>query len=180
MENSYRLKIKVGLHEFEAEGDRDTVQEQFKLWKELISITPTPPPPQPQIEPRPYELQPLPPPPKLDLAFTDTALDKIMKVDNRIVSMTIRPKTIEDAILLLLYGQKILRANDSVTGSEILDGLTATGGLSFGRIDRLLEKAGETGDAIVTGERRSKRYRLTNAGMSKARQLASDLIAIVA
>lgn len=180
METPYRLKIKVGLHEFDAEGDREAVQEQFNAWKELISIMPPPFVAQPQNEARTFEFQTPMPPPKPDLAFIDTSLDKIMKIDNRVVSMTVRPKSVEDAILLLLYGQKTLRANDSVTGSEILDGLTATGGLSFGRIDRLLEKAGTDGDVIVTGERRAKRYRLTNAGLSKARQLASDMVAIVA
>ena len=32
----YRLKIKVGPHEFEAEGSEQSVSEQFKEWKQLI------------------------------------------------------------------------------------------------------------------------------------------------
>ena len=35
------------------------------------------------------------------------------------------------------------------------------------------------GDLIITGERRGKRYRLTNSGIAKARQIAQDLIALV-
>jgi DNA-binding PadR family transcriptional regulator len=103
-----------------------------------------------------------------------------MKVDGRIVSLTIRADTPDDAVLLLLYGQKVLRENDSVTGGDIMEGLTATGGTSIGRVDRVLEKMGRDGDVIVIGERRGKRYRLTNAGLSRARQIANSLIAIVA
>ena len=58
--------------------------------------------------------------------------------------------------------------------------IKATGGLAVGRIDRLLEKAGTDGDVLVSGERRAKRYRLTNTGLAKARQIAIDLIAVVA
>lgn len=61
-----------------------------------------------------------------------------------------------------------------------MSGLQATGGTSIGRVDRVLEKLGRDGDAIVIGERRAKRYRLTNTGLAKARQLAANLIAIVA
>jgi hypothetical protein len=82
--------------------------------------------------------------------------------------------------LLLLYGQKVLRDNDAVTGGEVIEGLTATGGMSIGRTDRVLEKMGRDRDVIVIGERRGKRYRLTNTGISRARQIASSLIAIVA
>jgi len=103
-----------------------------------------------------------------------------MKVDERIVSLTVRPKNPDDAALLLLYGQKMLRENDSVTGAEVMGGITATGGLSIGRVDRLLENLARGGDVIVVGEHRSKRYRLTNAGLNKVRQVAGELVATVA
>lgn len=109
----------------------------------------------------------------------DSALDKIMRVENRVVSLTVRAKSIDDAVLLLVYGQKTLRQNDAVTGAEVMDGLTATG-QRIGRVDRVLTKAGELGDVIVIGMGRAKRYRLTNAGITKARQVAAELIAIVA
>jgi DNA-binding transcriptional regulator PaaX len=61
-----------------------------------------------------------------------------------------------------------------------MEGLTATGGLSVLRVDRLLERIGNAGDVVVIGVHRSKRYRLTNAGLAKARQIAADLLATVA
>ncbi len=62
------------------------------------------------------------------------ALAKIMRVDNRVVSLTIRARdAADDAVLLLLYGQKtVSRENDSVTGGEVMEGFTATGGTSIG------------------------------------------------
>jgi DNA-binding transcriptional regulator PaaX len=61
-----------------------------------------------------------------------------------------------------------------------MDGISATGGFGLFRVDRLLEGMAREGDVIVIGERRSKRYRLTNTGITRARQAAVDLIAIVA
>jgi len=103
-----------------------------------------------------------------------------MKTEGRTISLTVRPSSAEDAVLLLLYGQKVMRENDAVTGAEVMDGITATGGLAVLRVDRLLEKLARLGDVIVIGEHRAKRYRLTNAGIAKGRQIAVDMIALVA
>jgi hypothetical protein len=185
MDDSYRMRLKIGMHEFEAEGPVNVVQEQVKRFLELIATLP--------VE------QVIPAPPEVKATFTenisappsaasktvsfpaiDLALDKIMKINERIVSLTVRPKNADDAALLLLYGQKMLRENDSVTGAEVMGGITATGGLSIGRVDRLLEKLARDGDVIVVGENRSKRYRLTNAGLNKVRHVASELVATIA
>src|SRR5262245_32240450 len=142
MDTTARLKIKVGIHEFEAEGPSDIVQSQFEAFKDLIAYTPIEAAPYPQIDAGKIEIAGTIPTVRVDAPQTDAALGKIMRVDSRVISLTARPKVPDDAVLLLLYGQKILRENDSVTGAEIIDGLTATGGLQLGRVDRLLEKAG--------------------------------------
>ena len=175
--DNYKLKIRIGEHEFEAEGPTTVVQSQFQIFKEMVERAPTTPPIRQQpvregMSETPLALK--------DAAATDSALSRIMKVENRVVSLTARPKTVDDAALLMLYGQKTLRDNDAVTGSEMIEGLAATGGMNFGRVDRLMEKAATNGDAIVIGERRAKKYRLTNTGLVKARGLAAELIATVA
>jgi hypothetical protein len=96
------------------------------------------------------------------------------------VSLTVKPNSAEDAVLLLLLGQRLLRNNESPTGSEIVDGAERTGGLDMGRSDRLFERIARNGDVIMIGERRGKRYRLTNTGISKARRIAATLIELVA
>lgn len=177
MDAPYRLKIKVGGHEFEAEGAPEDVREQFQAFKELVSAMPVA---TPQAVPPSFQVREEYVPPRQDAPLSDPDISKIMKLVGRIVSLTVRPKTAEEAVLLVMYGQRLLRQAEYVTGSEIVDGLETTGGLTFGRSDRLMEKISKDGDVIVTGENRGKRYRLTNTGITKARQLANELLAIVA
>jgi len=191
MEN-YRLKVKFGQYEFDAEGPPDVVQAQFVAFQEMVAKlptlaaqasavqAPTPPAHVQTEEPAPENNGGSQATAKLDAAGTDASLSKIMKVENRIVSLTARPPTAEDAALLLLYGQRMLRNNDACTGSELVDGLERTGGIDIGRSERLFERISRSGDILTTGERRAKRYRLTNAGVNKARQIAANLIALVA
>lgn len=180
MEGTYRIKATIGQHSFEAEGPTETVQADFQAWKELAATAPTAPTPQPQIQPQPSDLQLPSPTPKPDLASIDSQLSKIMGVDNRVVSLTVPPEDVEEAILLIIYGQRILRSNESVTGGEVMEGISATGGFAVARVDRLLENIGRNGHIIVIGERRSKRYRLTNTGLARAREIATGLADIVA
>lgn len=180
MDDTYRQKLKIGPHEFEAEGPVTVVQDQVKRFLDLIASLPkdamTVPAPVAEVVSNSVSVQiPKPPVPE-----ADTSLDKIMRLDGRVISLTVRPRNAADAVLLLLYGQKILRSNDAVTGGEVMEGITSTGGLAVARVDRLLEKLARDGDVIVVGEHRSKTYRLTNAGLAKARQIAADLLAIVA
>ena len=215
----YKLKIKIGTHEFEAEGPAEAVKEQFEAFKELIQTLPAQPPSAPdharigpgtaplselhdlavgsegtaadtgdaQIADRwerhradlakfgiGLRVHPAKPP-----AEADAALHRIMKVENRIVSLTVKVRSIEDAVLLILFGQKVMRDNDSVTGSEVMDGLEISG-LKVPRADRILAKLSDGGDAIAVGLGRAKRYRMTNTGMTKARALAAELLATVA
>jgi hypothetical protein len=178
MDDSYRLKIKLGADEFEAEGPIQVVQSQFAAFKELVEARARVAATQPAV------VIPAPAPTveatqKPEAPAITERLDKIMQLSDRIVSLTARPNSTDDAVLLLLYGQKMLRQNDAVTGSEIIQGANATGGLAIVRADRVLDKLSANGDVIIIGEHRSRRYRLTNAGFAKARQIATDLLAIV-
>jgi hypothetical protein len=179
MPEPYRLKLKIGQFEFEAEGDPQVVHEQFQAFKELIAMQPplqAPVEHYPAALPAPSQAAPV----QQDASPYALDFEKIARRDERVVSLTVRPSSTQDAILLLLLGQKLLRGNDSVTGSEIISGLSATGGLYVQRPDRVLEKLARDGDVIAFGEGRAKRYRLTNTGLSKARELAAIQIATVA
>ena len=170
MEGSSRLKIKIGDHEFEAEGPAETVQAQFRVFKELIAKAPE----RKGLEPG-ERLQP-PPVPKNN---SQLRLDSIMKTEGRVVSLTARANLLEDAILLIILGQKTFRSIDGVTGSEIVDGLKVSG-QPADRIDRVITKLADDGHVIITGVRRAKRYRLTNQGLAKAQEIAKAIIALVA
>jgi hypothetical protein len=170
MDMPLKLKTRVGEHEFEAEGPADVVQAQFAIFKEMCAAadfkpkTATPAPAEPvqeNLEKTPHQ-----------------PIEKIMKAEGRVVSLTAKGETVEEAVLLLLLGQKDLRNNQEVTGSEIMDGLKQSG-YQLDRVDRITDKLSDAGDIITMGVHRGRRYRLTNQGLAKALNVAEELIATV-
>lgn len=171
-----RLKIRIGDHEFEAEGPVETVQAQFAAFTELVSSLPI--------------RQEKPQPPAGDstsgsgengggnTGAAPVNLDKVMRASGRVISLTASAASVPDAALLLLLGQRIYRNNDSVTGAEILDGLRESG-LPVGRADRILDPLASEGAVITVGAGRGRRYRLSNAGVARAQDIARALIALV-
>lgn len=189
--DTIRLKAKLGDDEFDLEGPAEFVREQYRDWQELVKMkmtamasmaapTASAPPRQGAATEVVDDGQAFAPANKPDANSIDSALTKVMRVEHRTVSLTARLSNVQDAILVMLYGQKVLRSNESVTGAELLSGLAATGGFPVPRLDRVLDKLAESGEIMSFGERRGKKYRLTNTGMAKARQIAGDLIATVA
>jgi hypothetical protein len=173
METS-KIRMKIGDHEFEAEGPTESVQQQLAAFKELIGLLPsetnnssaTKETAQQQLEQ------------KQDVAQQDgnASLDRILKVSGRIVSMTAIPSSIEDGALLIMLGHSHYRNNESVTGQEIGDGL-AQSGRGVDRVDRIMTKPLSAGLVLKSGIKRSTRYRLTNQGYQKALNTAKDLLA---
>lgn len=176
MDEPYHLKIKLFGHEFEATGPVEVVHEQFEMFKELVTKGVTQTQKSPTDTPTGDTIRNQQAVPPIDA----TELAKIMNVKERTISLTVRAESIEDSVLLIILGQRVLRNNELTTGGEIMDGLSVTGGSAVGRVDRLLEKIARDGHIIVTGARRSKRYRLTNTGLAKAREIAAALLATVA
>lgn len=173
-----RLKIKIGVHEFEAEGPSEMVQAQFEAFKDLVATAPNKPVDPPVVE-KPNGGDGATPD-ESKTSFPELQLDKIMKADGRIVSLTVRAASDDDAVMLMLLGQRQYRANDSVTGGEIKDGLRQSG-QPVDRTDRILDKlsTGDAGAVITIGQRKGRRYRLTNKGIAEAQRIARDLIATV-
>ena len=178
---SQRLRLKIGDYEFEAEGPYDVVQAQYKAFQELVlKVMTAAPAPQINVSADPQT-------PKIenvdqkenDNNGPDASLDEIMILEDKIVSLTTSATDIDEAVLLLMYGQKTLRDNVSVSGVEIMEGLRRSG-RNVQRVDRNLEKAGDAGNLIVIGQRRAKRYRLTNKGNARARAIAVERINEVA
>lgn len=167
-----KLKLKIGDHEFEAEGPVEIVQSQFDLFRQLVEAAQKSPVNPPAPAPLPEAAFPA-------RAGGELMLGKIMRHEGRIVSLTARGATLEDEILLVMLGQRNLRANDSVSGGEIMDGLRLTG-RTVNRVDYQVDKMASAGDVITVGNGRARRYRLTNQGFAKAQDLAMDLVLTVA
>jgi hypothetical protein len=170
----YRLKIKIGEHEFEAEGPADVVQSQFAAFKDLVGSIGV-------EKPRLADAVAESADPAKDTNNNTSAplpMEKIMRAEGRLISLTVRAASIQDAILALLLGQRQYRANDSVTGSEILDGLRESG-QAVSRIDHTLNQLSDEGSVITIGAHRGRRYRLTNAGVSRAQNVVRSMISLV-
>lgn len=166
-----RIKLKIGDHEFEAEGPAETVERQFDIFKELISAMPR------QLDnKRENGTVKASENKQLTEDSTRVSIEKVLHVSGRVVSLTALPTSTEDAALLIMLGQKDLRNNESVTGQEIGDGL-ALSGRKVPRVDRIMERALNDSLVLKSGVKRSTRYRMTNQGLTKALNIARDLIA---
>ena len=152
--DTVRFKTKIGEHEFDLEGPPEFVREQFVAWQELVKLSVAAPFQQKQI----MAANTSPESHQAAQTADDGELDfsKILRTDGRYVSLTVRPTTVHDAIIVMLYGQKTIRSNDAVTGAELLSGLSATGGYGTPRLDRILDKLAEDGDVMSFGERRER------------------------
>jgi hypothetical protein len=167
--DNYKLKMKIGIHEFEAEGPADAVQAQFASFRELLAATPAQ-----RSEPVMATAAPAP----ASEALPHLPLEKILKTEGRVVSLTAKCDTVDEALLLILLGQKEARNNQEVTGAEIMDGLKQSGYV-LPRIDRIMDKLADEGSIIAVGINRGRRYRLTNIGLTKALGIAKEVIATV-
>lgn len=166
----YRLKIKIGEHEFEADGPVDAVKSQFEAFKELITSLTA----QKQTNPSATESQSEP---SLTSQYvSNPQLDKIFQANGRVISLTVPPNSDVDAVLLILYGQRYYRKNENPTGSEIMDGMELSG-YRTSRIDRILANLSNEGAVIITGAHRGKRYRLTHMGVSRAEGTMKEALA---
>ena len=170
--DNYRLKIKVGEHEFDAEGPAEAVQRQFEIWKELIATAPR----QVNDTPAANGQQDIP---ALNSDSAPLALDKIMRVEDRVVSLTAPPELAPEAALLILLGQRQFRSNESVTGNEMMNGLQQSG-FRMTRVDRILDNLASDGFVIRSGQHRGTRYRLSNTGLLRAQELARNVLARIA
>jgi hypothetical protein len=163
-----KIRIKIGEHEFEAEGTPESVQSQFEAFQSLISGLAN------KLAPR----EPSKPLQSIDNSEDGTRvpLGRIMRVQGRVVSLTALPTNLEDAALLIMLGNLDLRENESVTGQEIGDGL-AQSGRTVPRVDRVVGPLINEAFVLKSGFKRSSRYRLSNSGHQKALAVARELIA---
>jgi hypothetical protein len=180
--DSQKLRIKVGEHEFEAEGSPEKITEQFEAWKELVASYPktTNGSQPPAGIPSGRLLRNV-----TEVRTTDgfTAPWDIFVVDEKrkLVSLQLRP-TGEDrdsmALLLLLFGYKKAFEQNEVLATRLIESMNVSG-LPPSRIDRSLAKFVEGGYVMNFGRGKGSKYRLTNTGYAMADEAARELFAKV-
>lgn len=162
------LKMKVGEHEFAAEGSADFVEKQLAKFETLIASLPAKTP-----DIVLHDLVPDPAAPSF-LPSPSSEIMKIFEKDGRVVSLTAKPSSESEAALLILLGQKALRENEFATGGEIKEGLEQSGYKPL-RVDRMMDGFVSEGLVMINGKNRGKKYRLSNPGLAKAQGLADEL-----
>lgn len=171
MEN-YKLKVKIGEHEFEGEGREASVRRDYADFLRRL----------PKDEP---EKTPLPShtPPKLEQNsnIQKGQFDRISKMDNEVISLTALPQTGEsakaDAALLLLLAYKNNAVN--VVGTTALVKGINQSGHQVDRLDRILEPYRRDGLVIRAGKKKGTTYQLTNKGEIKAKEIMDNLLSIL-
>jgi hypothetical protein len=166
--DNYRIKVKIGEHEFEAEGPAEIVQSQFETFKQLIANQPQRINTTEKTAKQAENRRPV-------TNGGDLELDKICRVEGRVVSLTVKPTSEGDASMLIMLGQKAYRENDTVTASEIKDGLEQSGYRPL-RIDRIMQPLADEGSVIRIGQRKGTKYRFTNIGLAKAKTIAEQAL----
>jgi len=157
-----RLKVKVGQHEFEAEGPAEQVAAQYESWKELVSNLA-----------------------KVGaVTEAETREETIFSCDKKggLISLKVHPPAGEsragDAILLVLYGFR-KAGNDGAGMAEVpvskLKESLDVSGLGVRRIDRAAQAYIRSGYVLKSGRRRGGIYRLTNTGYARAEEIAQEL-----
>jgi hypothetical protein len=176
----FRLRIKIGEHEFEAEGEQESVERQFALWRDLVSAAPSTPPTLPSPPPGNGGNPPPIPETSPQLGDRQAIYDKIFRRDGPVVALSVIPNGDNqeaDTALLILLGQKVYNQEDQVTGGRLKAGLEHTG-LTVARPDRMFgDYMGR--NVIRSGQHRAVRYRLTIPGMARAQELAEELSKMV-
>ncbi len=164
-----RLKIKIGDNEFEAEGPAEAVQAQFETWKTLLESTPVvTPPPKPDDE-------------VVDNGGFSGELPSIFSVNerNKTVTLAVLPPAGSgnrdaDAMLLLLYAYKVKFGQEDLIVGRLKESM-AVSGRRIERIDRTIQPHLKSGYVLKGGQGKGGKYRLTNTGIAKAKELMQSL-----
>lgn len=168
-----RLRVKIGPYEMEAEGPRDFVEKHYGSFSEKI-------PPTNQLVPLPRREGSAPE--NEAPASAESPFAPIYHVEGEMLSLTAKPSGENaelDGALLVLFGHKELGSGDLVTADQLLYGLKQSG-FAVERADRIIAKGVTQGLVNKSGVRRGTRYRLTNQGVTKAQEVAHDLLESVA
>lgn len=188
---SIKLRLKIGSHEFEAEGPPGVVSSYFESWKAEIAgkNRHKPDPAEPiQLNDIPLVEKPenehaetsdLAEPGVYDWRLPKASLTHLFAVDGKrgLVRLRALP-TGEDAegkaALLALYGALRLKQEDELRSTRLIAALEDSG-MNPERLDRAAAR--EIRERWITrhGKGKGGRYRLTTTGIAKAEELGAEL-----
>ncbi len=187
--DTYRLRVKIADHEFEAEGLKEDVRKDFEAFLDRVKeATGAPSVAKTDIDAailKAYEektkltnLQV----PRLQRSPEDPLPEELKALfghDTRRKLISLRFPTqgdnrVQNALLLILYGFKRFEGKDEVLVTQLKDALEQSG-LSIDRMDRIAMPLVRDGLVLKGGKAKGGKYRLTNLGIPKAEEVAKLL-----
>lgn len=188
----FKLRLKIGVNEFEAEGSQEYIQSERQVFWESIADDEN----HDGEADRAEEFYKIPAAsgngggktaasdgsgaltPSLPIPLADIAkLATQDKRDKDLITLTALPQDAEtqkqDALLLLLLAHKVLRSIDNVKATDSLNGMKQSG-ITVSEISGLVDKMPTL--VLKTGVRKGTKYRLSVPGVQKAVSVATALL----
>ena len=165
---THRIKTKIGVHEFEAEGPKELVTAQFEAFMAAVSSMPkdTPTTITPPVVP--------PPPLPLVTAATGEVLERVFRQGDTLslAALPAGDNATPDAMLALLYGYLKLKGETTVTGTSLMKSAKLSG-VAIDRVDRAMNQPEYV---LAAGVRKARRYQLNNRGISRAEDIIKAIL----
>ena len=172
---THRIKMKIGVHEFEAEGPQELVTQQFEAFKELISSMPKGPS-GPGVmsglsQPDGSTINPATP-----LDATQIVLDRVFSKGNplSLAALPSGDNAAANSLLILLYGFLKINGEQTVTGT-MLNKAARKSGVNIDRIDRVIAVY-QPEFVLAAGAKKGRKYSLNNRGIARAEEVIRTLV----
>ncbi len=172
-----RLRLKIGPHEFEAEGDRDAVLKQKEWWFEKTQVTPTVINPSKTVGSSPTHR-------KQSFAETPTPPSDLARVlavqKGKVVLQAQLPGDGKecDIILMLLLGYKEILNVEPVSAVALGKSLRLSG-VGISRADKYIAELNEKKLVLTSGFRVGSKHTLTIPGIAKAKECVKEIMALI-
>jgi hypothetical protein len=170
----YRLKSKIGVNEFDADGPEKVVKEQYQLFLQAIQTLPQVPQNNGSAGTNGYTAPNNTAPPT-DEDIEATWNRAYLRKDNKL-SLHVLPKTktaAADTLVLLMYGFQKLFGLEAVSSIALMEAAKQSG-LRIDRVDRSLPT--EHAKLVIRGgQGKGTRYSVNNRGAAYAQDLLEKL-----
>jgi len=164
-----KIHVKIGDHEFTAEGDEPTVQVWYKDFLDRLKSAPV------KRQDSPEQ----PSQSRTDDTQEAALRERVFKDEKgSVLSLKALPKGDKgsaDALLLLLYGHLVQRGEDGITAIQLKRSADKSG-VTFARVERVFKLAGYEGLISQSGKKAGSRYALKNPGITKAKELLRTVL----
>ncbi len=172
---THKIRVKVGAHEFEAEGSKDAVEAQFQAFLELVKAAPAPPSSQGSGSSGEDVTREEPEQKRLDRVY-------LYDENTGVVSLRISPPgnlTHGDIILLVLLGYELLADEREIKVIALRAALVKSR-RNPSRLDRAIAPYRKAQKILKGGKSKGSWYELSNAGRIEAERILDSVLDQVA